>query len=149
MESACNRVVLMTPTGSLFGGHGMAKILLVGVGGFLGAVLRYVLSGLVQDWSRREDFPVGTLAVNVLGCLLIGLLSQLAEARAAFSPETRALVFIGVLGGFTTFSSFGNETLNLWRDGQVLPTFVNLSAHLVLGLGAVWLGRVLGQEIWG
>ncbi len=127
----------------------MGNVLLVGVGGFLGSVLRYLLSGLVQEWAGRDDFPVGTLAVNVLGCLLIGLLSQLAEARGAFSPETRALVFIGILGGFTTFSSFGNETMNLWRDGEDFLAFVNVAAQLVLGLGAVWLGRVLGHKIWG
>jgi fluoride exporter len=126
----------------------MGKILLVGVGGFLGSVLRYVLSGFVQEWTKRDDFPVGTLAVNLLGCLIIGLLSQLAEARGAFAAETRTFVFIGILGGFTTFSSFGNETMNLWRDGESFLAFINITTHLVLGLGAVWLGRVLGHEIW-
>ncbi|MCI0655605.1 MAG: fluoride efflux transporter CrcB, partial [Acidobacteria bacterium] len=126
----------------------MGKILLVGVGGLIGSILRYVLSGLVQEWTRREDFPVGTLAVNLLGCLVIGLLGQLAEARSAFSPETRAFVFIGILGGFTTFSSFGSETMNLWRDGEGFLVFLNVAFHLVLGLGAVWLGRVLGHVTW-
>jgi CrcB protein len=123
----------------------MDKVLLVGLGGFLGSVLRYLVSGWVQDWTGRDSFPVGTLAVNVVGCLVIGLLSQLAEARGAFSAEYRALVFVGILGGFTTFSSFGNETLNLWRDGQGSLALVNVAAQLVLGLGAVWLGRVLGH----
>jgi CrcB protein len=127
----------------------MGNALFVGIGGFIGSVLRYVLSGAVQEWTRRDDFPVGTLAVNVLGCLVIGLLSQLAEARGAFSPETRAFVVIGVLGGFTTFSSFGNETINLWRDGEGFLAFVNIAGQVVLGLGAVWLGRVLGHKIWG
>jgi CrcB protein len=127
----------------------MANVLLVGIGGFIGSVLRYVLSGLVQEMTKRDDFPVGTLAVNVLGCFVIGLLSQLAEARGAFSPETRAFVFIGILGGFTTFSSFGNETMNLWRDGEAFLAFVNVASQLVLGLGAVWLGRVLAHTIWG
>src|SRR5262245_2859584 len=127
----------------------MNKVVLVGVGGFIGSVLRYWVSGLVHEWTKREDFPVGTLAVNVIGCLVIGLLSQLAEARGALSAETRAFVIIGVLGGFTTYSSFGNETINLWRDGESLLGFVNIAAQLLLGLGAVWLGRVLGHEIWG
>jgi CrcB protein len=127
----------------------MGNVLLVGIGGFVGSVLRYLLSGLVQQWTGRDDFPVGTLAVNVLGCLVIGLMSQLAEARGAFSPETRALVIIGVLGGFTTFSSFGNETLNLWRDGQGSLALANVAAQLVLGLGAVGLGRFLAHKIWG
>src|SRR5947199_2363196 len=94
----------------------MINALWVGVGGFIGSVLRYILSGVVQDLTGRDDFPAGTLAVNLLGCLTIGLLSQLVEDRSAFSPETRAFVFMGILGGFTTFSAFGNETMNLWRD---------------------------------
>jgi fluoride exporter len=127
----------------------MGNILWVGVGGFIGSVFRYVLSGLVQEYTKRDDFPVGTLAVNILGCLIIGLLSQLAEARGALSPETRALVIIGILGGFTTFSSFGNETMNLWRDGESYLAFVNVVAQVMLGLGAVWLGRTIGHELWG
>jgi fluoride exporter len=127
----------------------MLKVLLVGVGGFLGSVLRYGLGGLIQEWSRRDDFPVGTLAVNLIGCLVIDLLAELAEARGAFTPETRAFVFIGILGGFTTFSSFGHETLNLWRDPETFLALLNVAAHVVLGLAAVWLGRVLGHLIWG
>jgi CrcB protein len=127
----------------------MRVLLFVGIGGFIGSVLRYGLSGLVQEWSRREIFPLGTLAVNVLGCLAIGLMSQLAESRGAFSPEARAFIVIGVLGGFTTFSSFGNETLNLFRDSESVLAFVNVAAQLLLGLAAVWLGRMLGAKIWG
>jgi CrcB protein len=127
----------------------MVNVLWVGIGGCIGSILRYLMGGLVHEWTRREDFPVGTLAVNLLGCLVIGLLSQLAEERSAFSPETRAFIFIGILGGFTTFSSFGNETMNLWRDKEVFFAFLNIAAHIVLGLGMVWLGRVLGHLIWG
>src|SRR4029079_8209668 len=127
----------------------MSTVLWVGVAGFIGSVLRYLLSGLVQDWSGRDDFPVGTLAVNVLGCLVIGLLSQLAESRGALSPETRAFVIVGILGGFTTFSSFGNETMNLWRDRQTYLALLNVGLHVVVGLAAVWLGRVVGFKIWG
>jgi CrcB protein len=125
------------------------NILWVGIGGCIGSIFRYLMSGFVQDWSKRGDFPVGTLAVNLLGCLVVGLLSQLAESRGAFSPEGRAFVFIGILGGFTTFSAFGNETMNLWRDRETLLALANIAGHLVLGLGMVWLGRVLGQLIWG
>ena len=127
----------------------MGNVLWVGVGGFLGSIFRYLLSGLVQEWTKRDDFPLGTLVVNLIGCLSVGLLSQLAEARGAFSPETRAFVFIGILGGFTTFSAFGNETMNLWRDKQTFLAMANVAAHVVLGLGMVWLGRVLGDKIWG
>ena len=91
----------------------MSKILLVGFGGFVGAVLRYGISGWVQRWTGSVNFPYGTLAVNLLGCLVIGLLAGLAEDRGLFTPEARLFLFIGVLGAFTTFSTFGIETLNL------------------------------------
>lgn len=126
----------------------MGKILLVGLGGFMGSILRYLMSGYVQQWMKSVDFPYGTLAVNLIGCLVIGFLSQLAEARGVFMAESRAFVFIGVLGGFTTFSTFSNETMNLLRDGERLLAVVNIAAHLVPGLIAVWLGRVLAYEIW-
>jgi CrcB protein len=126
----------------------MPNVLWAGIGGFIGSVLRYILSGLVQDWTGREDLPVGTLAVNLIGCLIVGLLSQLAEDRGAFSPQTRVFLVIGILGGFTTFSAFGNETMNLLRHKENLLASVNIVCHIVLGLGMVWLGRVLGHLIW-
>lgn len=127
----------------------MTNLLLVGIGGFIGSILRYLASGWVQQISRSVEFPYGTLAVNLVGCFIIGVLAQLADARGMFTGETRAFVFIGVLGGFTTFSSFGNETLNLLRDGETLPALANASAHVVLGLGAVWLGRAVAHAMWG
>ena len=127
----------------------MSKLFLAGIGGFIGSALRYSVGGWVQDLSRSIRFPYGTLAVNVLGCLAIGFLSQLAETRGFFTAETRTLVFIGVLGGFTTFSAFGNETINLWREGEGLFAAVNIGTHLVLCLGAVWIGRTVAYQIWG
>jgi fluoride exporter len=126
----------------------VGKLFLAGVGGFFGSAFRYAVSGFVQNWSRSIEFPYGTLAVNVVGCLAIGFLSELAETRGVFTAETRTLVFIGVLGGFTTFSAFSNETINLWRDGENALAFVNIVAHLVLCLGAVWLSRVLVYQLW-
>jgi fluoride exporter len=127
----------------------MGKLFLAGIGGFIGSALRYSVSGFVQDLSHSIRFPFGTLAVNLLGCLAIGFLSQLAETRGFFSAETRTLVFIGVLGGFTTFSAFGNETINLWREGESLFAALNIGAQLVLCLGAVWMGRAVVYQIWG
>jgi CrcB protein len=124
------------------------KILLVGVGGFIGSILRYWVSGYVQQATNSVDFPYGTLVVNLAGCFFIGFLSQLADARGLFTPETRAFTFVGVLGGFTTFSTFGNESLNLLRAGQNNLALGNLSAHLAFGLGAVWLGRTVAYLIW-
>ena len=127
----------------------MGKLFLAGISGFIGSTLRYAVGGLVQNWSHSIYFSYGTLAVNLIGCLAIGFFSQLAETRGVFTAELRTLIFIGVLGGFTTYSSFGNETMNLWRDGQGFLAFLNIAAQLVLGLGAVWLGRILGHKIWG
>ena len=126
----------------------MGKLFLAGVGGFIGSALRYAATGYVQQVSRSINFPYGTLAVNLIGCFLIGFLSQLAESRGVFTAESRTFVFIGILGGFTTFSAFGNETMNLWREGQNSLALANVAAHLVLGLGAVWVGRALAYQIW-
>lgn len=126
----------------------MYKLFLIGLGGFMGALLRYGVSGLVQNWSKSISFPYGTLAVNLLGCFIIGSLSQLAESRGVFSPEARSFLFIGLLGAFTTYSTFGNETVNLMMDGQNLRSLANIGLHLVLGLGAVWLGRVIVLIPW-
>ena len=125
----------------------MGKVLLVGVGGFLGSIARYLVSGYIQD-RTGELFPFGTLAVNVIGCFVIGGLSELVEARAFLSPETRALMVVGVLGGFTTFSAFGNETVNLLRDGEWAFAAMNLLTHAVLAIGAVWVGRTMAHAIW-
>ena len=126
----------------------MSKTLLVGAGGFLGSVLRYVLGGLVQSAFGNSTFPYGTLVINATGCFLIGLFSQLVEVQGALSPGGRAFLLVGLLGGYTTFSAFGNETANLLRDGQRLAAGVNIGAQLVLAIFAVWLGRLVAQLIW-
>jgi CrcB protein len=124
------------------------KLLWIGLGGFGGAILRYLVSGWAQQSSGSAAFPYGTLAVNVLGCLVIGVLSYLADARGMFSAETRLFVFVGLLGGFTTFSTFGNETLNLLRDGELLIASLNVTTNVVLCLVAVWAGRAGAFAIW-
>jgi len=125
----------------------MIRLLIVGTGGFLGSVSRYLISGLVHRLFTQAAFPYGTLTVNVVGCLAIGLLSGLAESRQLFSPELRLLIFIGFLGGFTTFSTFGYEIVSFARDGQLIAALSNLIMHLVLGLGAVWMGLALSRAI--
>ncbi len=123
----------------------MLLILLVGIGGFFGAVMRYLLSGWVQEIFRSPSFPYGTLTVNITGCLLIGLLAGLSENRNLLGPETRALVLIGVLGGFTTFSAFGFETFELLRAGESMAAFSNVGLQVCLGLAAVWVGYSASQ----
>jgi len=124
------------------------SILYVALGGAVGSVSRYLLGTWTQSLSKSIDFPYGTLIVNLIGCFVIGLLSQLAESRGAFTPESRAFVFIGILGGFTTFSSFGNDTLNLLRDGNSFNALANVGANVIVGLLLVWLGRTAAYWIW-
>ena len=124
------------------------NILFVAVGGAVGSVLRYLLGTWIQSVSKSIDFPFGTLTVNLIGCFVIGFLSQLAEARGVFTSESRALVFVGILGGFTTFSSFGNDTINLLRDGETFNALANVGANVILGLLLVWLGRTVAFWIW-
>jgi CrcB protein len=125
----------------------MIKLFLVGAGGFLGSVSRYAVSGLVYRILGNPYFPYGTLAVNVAGCLLIGFLGGLAESRQLFNPEMRLLVFIGFIGGFTTFSTFGYEVFGFARDGQIISSLINILLHVILGIGATWLGYVLSRLI--
>jgi fluoride exporter len=126
----------------------LERVLLVGIGGFVGSILRYWVSGYVQQVTQSVQFSYGTLAVNLIGCLVIGFLSELADSHGLFTTEMRALVFVGVLGGFTTFSTFGSETLNLLRDGENQLALANIGLQVILGLGAVWLGHVLASLIW-
>jgi len=124
------------------------SIIFVALGGALGSVFRFLLSTWTQSISKSIDFPYGTLAVNLIGCFVIGFLAQLAEERGAFTPESRALMFVGILGGFTTFSSFGNETINLLRDGETFNALANVGANVIFGLILVWLGRTVAYWIW-
>lgn len=126
----------------------MIKILIIGSGGFLGAILRYFMSGYAQRLSGSYSFPVGTLAVNLIGCFIIGVVSKMAEDLGLFSIETRMFLTIGFLGAFTTYSTFGYETLNLLRDNEWLYAFTYVGLHLFLGIGAVWIGRSLVLLVW-
>jgi fluoride exporter len=124
------------------------KLFWVGIGGFAGSVLRYLVSGWVQESSRSVSFPYGTLAVNVVGCLLIGGLSYLADERGLLHAEARLFLIVGVLGGFTTFSAFSNETFALLRAGEFVPAAANVLLSVFLCLTAVWLGRAAAFGIW-
>lgn len=118
----------------------LRPILLSGLGGFIGSAGRYLIGGWVHGLMPLTTFPVGTLVVNVSGCFLIGLLGGLVESRQMFGPDLRVFLLIGVLGGFTTFSSFAYETLALARDAEFARALLNIAAQLLLGLGAAWFG---------
>ena len=119
----------------------LRSVLLVGAGGFLGSIGRYLIGGWVHRLVPFAAFPVGTLVVNLSGCFLIGLLGGLAESRQLFGADTRIFLLIGVLGGFTTFSTFAYETLALARDADVGRVLANVGAQVLLGLLACWLGH--------
>ncbi len=125
----------------------MLKIAIIGLGGCIGAILRYLVAGGVHSLVNAASFPIGTMVVNIAGCLLIGLGGGLMEGRQLFSPELRAFLFVGILGSFTTFSTFGLETFNLIKQGQWLASFGNIGLSLALGLTAVLAGHMIARLI--
>ena len=129
----------------MFPANPLVQIALIGVGGFFGSIGRFLLSGFVHRMIPQLSFPLGTLTVNVFGCFLIGLLYGLTDTRHVMGDEIRLFLIIGVLGGFTTFSTFGYETLALLRDAKFTWAFLSVLLHLVTGLGAVWVGHTLGR----
>jgi len=118
----------------------MTNLLLVGAGGFLGAVARYLLGGWILHHSMAAKFPWGTFAINLLGCLVIGVLSGVAERFDTFGHGARLFLFTGLLGGFTTFSAFGLETIFLMRRGEWFFAALYVGASVVLCLFAVSFG---------
>ena len=120
----------------------MTNILLIGAGGFVGALTRYWFGAAIQALSQQLHFPAGTLTINVLGCLLIGGLARLG-VQNAISAELRLLLITGFLGAFTTFSAFGNETVLLMQNQKSGLALLYVAASVLLGLGAIWAGQWL------
>ena len=118
------------------------RILFIGLGGFAGAILRYGIGSFVQRATPVAAFPFGTLVVNICGCFAIGVLAQLIEARGTLHPNARVFLTIGLIGGFTTFSAFANETLDGFRHGLPGLAIANVVLSVGLGLVAVWAGRI-------
>jgi CrcB protein len=124
----------------------MVKLILIGFAGFFGTLGRYWLSGVI---ARRygETFPLGTLAVNLLGCFLVGLLFYLMQERYLVNQNVRTIILIGLLGGFTTFSSLGLQTFTLLQDNEIALAALNVVASNVLGLLLVWAGYTLARVL--
>jgi len=120
----------------------MDKLLYVGVGGFIGASLRY-LTTLLSVRVCGESFPYGTLAVNVIGCFLIGLIMELSLTVWNISEELKVFLVIGVLGGLTTFSTFGYETMEMFSKGRMITGLLNVVLNVFLCLASVGLGRLI------
>jgi fluoride exporter len=124
----------------------MIKIFMIGLAGFVGTVGRFWLSDVMAR-KIGETFPWGTLAVNLIGCFLAGLLFYPMHERYAVSPNVRSIVLIGFLGGFTTFSSFGLQTFALLKDNQFALATANIAVSNILGLLLVWAGYALAKAI--
>jgi CrcB protein len=122
----------------------MGKLFLIGLAGFVGTLGRYGLSGVVAK-RYGETFPFGTLVVNLIGCFLVGLLFYLMQERFLVNQNVRTIVLIGLLGGFTTFSSLGLQTFTLLQDGEFGLAVVNLGASNLIGLFMVWVGYTLAK----
>ena len=120
--------------------------LLVGIGGFIGSVGRIFSQQLAQRWFPL-DFPIGTLAVNVIGSFVIGLIYGISEHNHFFSTETKLFLTAGLCGGFTTFSSFSYEALNLMRTGEYSTAMLYVVLGVLSGLLFVFLGFYLGRSI--
>ena len=124
----------------------MQVVVAVALGGAVGSVLRFLISKSVQSKAGIE-FPVGTLLVNIVGAFLIGLAFSYLVERLSLSPEARALLITGFLGGLTTFSTFSYEGVNLLMDGEVLKFFLYVGGTNVIGLSMTLLGYNLGRLI--
>ena len=126
----------------------MRDLLLIAGAGAAGALCRYAASGIAYR-VLGERLPFGTLLVNLLGCLLVGVIMELGMATSALPRDLRFALTVGFLGSFTTFSTFGYETLRLAEDGAWLLAAVNVAANLGLGLAAVWLGFTTARLMMG
>ena len=118
----------------------LINAVVIGSGGFLGALARYGLSGLVHKQIPLTTFPFGTLAVNLLGCLAIGVVTGLTESRQLVGPEIRMFLLIGILGAFTTFSTFSYESVMLLQEGAFGRALISIGANLVFCLGLCYFG---------
>ncbi|HED67035.1 MAG TPA: fluoride efflux transporter CrcB [Planctomycetes bacterium] len=125
----------------------MIRFLVVALGGAVGAMARYGLAGLMQE-RFKGAFPIGTLTVNVLGCFCIGFLWVAVEEHRAEIPDLwRLFATVGLLGGLTTFSTFGLDSVSLWDMGEEGLAILSVAANLCLGFGAVFAARVLAHAI--
>ena len=122
------------------------QIFAIMFGGSLGALMRYVISSMVNNRIGGE-FPFGTLTVNIIGSFLMGFLAMWLVEHWSLNPLLRLAVFVGFLGAFTTFSTFSMETLNLFESGQSLRALLNMFINVTFTILAVWLGVFLGKAV--
>jgi CrcB protein len=124
----------------------MTKILIIGAGGFVGAIARYVVAYYIgQKWGR--NFPLGTFLVNISGCFLIGFLMPILTEKVLTNPQWRLFLVVGFLGAYTTFSSFEYETSSLITDGEWVAAMLNVFLSVVVGFGALKIGEIIAKAI--
>ena len=123
----------------------LTQLLLVGLGGFIGSVLRFAVGVGVQRWLPATQLPVGTMTVNILGCFAIGYLGGLLELRQTIDPALVLFAMVGILGGFTTFSTYAFEALTLAQNGLIFKALLNVVLSVIFGLFAAWLGFSLAR----
>jgi CrcB protein len=119
--------------------------MIVGAGGFIGSAMRFIVSGWVQRLAAGSVMPYGTLVVNVLGCLALGFFGGIAEYRQVLEPGQRLFLMVGILGGFTTFSTFAFESISLLQDAGIAKAFFNTIAQVILGFSAAFAGYILAR----
>jgi len=124
----------------------LIKYLMVGIGGFLGSVLRFWLGSFIGG-RMGARFPYGTFVINVTGSFLIGMVLAVLATKAHWNSNWRYLIPIGFIGGYTTFSAFEYETFQLFQDGQLLTAMLNIALSVVIGFVGVWVGVVAGRII--
>ena len=125
----------------------MINALFVGVGGFFGAILRYLVANYIFTRTETLPFYFSTLTINVSGCFLIGMLSKIFEKQMNISPEIELFLMVGFLGAFTTYSTFSSDTINLFREQRVFLSILNITSHILFGLGGVLAGRYIIRMI--
>lgn len=121
-------------------------IFLIGIGGFIGSIFRYYLQHIISRFFPTL-FPLGTLAVNILGCLVIGLIYGLSERGNVLSPEWRLFLATGLAGGFTTFSTFSIESIQLIKDGQWFSVSLYIAISVIVGIMATFLGLIIIKSL--
>jgi fluoride exporter len=124
----------------------MNKYLVVGIGGFLGAIARFWLGGYISN-RMGTRFPYGTFVINMTGSFLIGFILTLLAERTHWSPNWRYLIPIGFIGAYTTFSTFEYETFRSIQDGELLVAGLNVGLSVIVGFISVWLGVIAGRTI--
>ena len=123
----------------------LSRLLLIGAGGFLGAILRFLIGDAVQRMTANSAFPYGTFVVNMVGSFLIGFLTSLAINKGLLSPQARLFLITGLLGSLTTYSTFMFETSTFLRDSELFLGLLNVGMSIFLGLALVWVGDAVGR----